>query len=206
MIRAGADAQRPTKYALDATVQHGRLHHVCTPFPEAWVIPPMSLDDVARDQRMPVEPARQRRHAHAVIDARAADPSCAGALLDRCLLPTLRVGVVREAAHERERVIDVAAAHRQPSARRRRTERPQCRPLACANRDRPRSRLGGNTMNDRMPACALYRLLACALRPVAVPNGNSDGRLRPSRPIGKLAFTMTPRLSRSACSPSIPGT
>ena len=61
-------------------------------------------------------------------------------------------------------------------------------------------------MKERMPACALYRLLACALRPVAVQNGNRLGRLRPSRPIGSFARTMTPRLSRSACRPSIPGT
>ena len=54
-------------------------------------------------------------------------------------------------------------------------------------------------MKARMPACALNRLLACALRPVAVQNGNRLGRLRPSRPIGSLARTMTPRLSFSAC-------
>ena len=39
-------------------------------------------------------------------------------------------------------------------------------------------------MNDRTAACALYGLFACALRPVAVPNGNNEERLRPSRPIG----------------------
>ena len=61
-------------------------------------------------------------------------------------------------------------------------------------------------MNERMPAWALNRLLPWALRPVAVPNGNSDGRLRPSRPIGSLARTMTPRLSRSACNLCTPGT
>ena len=60
-------------------------------------------------------------------------------------------------------------------------------------------------MNERMQAWALNRLLAWALRPVAVPNGNRLGRLRPSRPIGMRARTMTPRLSRSACSPSIAG-
>ena len=48
-------------------------------------------------------------------------------------------------------------------------------------------------MKERMPACALNRLLACALRPVAVQNGNRLGRLRPSRPIGSFARTMTPR-------------
>ena len=56
-------------------------------------------------------------------------------------------------------------------------------------------------MNERMLACALKRLFACALRPVAVQNGNKLGRLRPSRPIGSFARTMTPRLFRSACSP-----
>ena len=60
-------------------------------------------------------------------------------------------------------------------------------------------------MNERILAWALNRLLACALRPVAVPNGNRLGRLRPSGPIGIRARTMTPRLSRSACSPSIAG-
>ena len=60
-------------------------------------------------------------------------------------------------------------------------------------------------MNERMLAWALNRLLAWALRPVAVPNGNRLGRLRPSGPIGIRARTMTPRLSRSACSPSIAG-
>ena len=38
-----------------------------------------------------------------------------------------------------------------------------------------------------------------------MPNGNRLGRLRPSGPIGIRARTMTPRLSRSACSPSIAG-
>ena len=60
-------------------------------------------------------------------------------------------------------------------------------------------------MNERMLACALNRLLACAFRPVAVPNGNRLGRLRPSLPIGILARTMTPRASRKACKPSIAG-
>jgi hypothetical protein len=36
-------------------------------------------------------------------------------------------------------------------------------------------------MNERIPAWALYGLLLWALRPVVVPNGNSDGRSRPSR-------------------------
>ena len=44
-------------------------------------------------------------------------------------------------------------------------------------------------MKDRIPACALKRLLACALRPVAVQNGNklravstvaADRQLRPN--------------------------
>ena len=60
-------------------------------------------------------------------------------------------------------------------------------------------------MNERNPACALYGLLPCAFRPVAVPNGNNDGRLRPSRPIGSRALAMKPMLSRSACRPSMPG-
>ena len=61
-------------------------------------------------------------------------------------------------------------------------------------------------MNERMPACALNRLRRWALRPVAVPNGNRLGRLRPSRPIGSFAPAMTRRLSRSACMPATPGT
>src|SRR5215467_9618045 len=54
-------------------------------------------------------------------------------------------------------------------------------------------------MNERTLACALNRLLAWALRPVAVQNGNKLGRLRPSSPIGSFARAMTPSVSRSAC-------
>ena len=61
-------------------------------------------------------------------------------------------------------------------------------------------------MNERMLPCALYRLLVWALRPVTVPNGNKLGLLRPSWPIGSFAPAITRMLSRSACSPSIPGT
>jgi hypothetical protein len=64
---------------------------------------------------------------------------------------------------------------------------------------------GGNSMNERKPACALNGLLACAFRPVAVQNGNSEGRLRPSGPIGNRALTMKPMLSRSECIPATPG-
>src|SRR5262249_57943096 len=60
-------------------------------------------------------------------------------------------------------------------------------------------------MNERTLACALNRLLACALRPVAVQNGNRLGRLRPSWPIGSFARTMTLSVSRSACRASMPG-
>ena len=60
-------------------------------------------------------------------------------------------------------------------------------------------------MKQRIEACALNKLLACALLPVAVPNGKSFGLLRPSRPIGIRARTMTPSASRSACRPSIAG-
>ena len=67
-------------------------------------------------------------------------------------------------------------------------------------------RSGGNRMNERMLPCALYRLLVWALRPVSVPNGNKLGLLRPSWPIGSFAPAITRMLSRSACSPSIPGT
>ena len=79
-------------------------------------------------------------------------------------------------------------------------------PTSCVRQSRYTSVLpSGDTMKDRSPACALNRLLACALRPVAVPNGKRLGRFIPSLPIGSLAFTITPRLSRNACSRSIPG-
>ena len=43
-------------------------------------------------------------------------------------------------------------------------------------------------MKERIPAWALYRLRRCALRPVAVPNGNKFGLLRASWPIGRYGF------------------
>src|SRR6266550_3109876 len=63
---------------------------------------------------------------------------------------------------------------------------------------------GGKTMKERTPAWALKGDLECAFRPVAVPKGNSEGRLRPSRPMGNRAFAMKPILLRSECSSSIP--
>ena len=41
-------------------------------------------------------------------------------------------------------------------------------------------------MSERMPACALKRLLVCALRPVAVPNGNSERAIATVAPDRKL--------------------
>ena len=70
LVGARGEAQRPdVKIALDAAIEHGRLHHVGAPFPEAWVSPLVPLDDLAGDERVTVEPARQRRNAHAVVDA-----------------------------------------------------------------------------------------------------------------------------------------
>jgi len=52
-------------------------------------------------------------------------------------------------------------------------------PTSCVRQSRyPRNESGGATINERMLACALYKLFACALRPVAVLKGNSDGLLR----------------------------
>src|SRR5262249_62326578 len=55
------------------------------------------------------------------------------------------------------------------------------------------------------PGGALKILLACALRPLAVPNGHRDGRFLPSRPIGSFALERKLRVSRSAWIASTPG-
>ena len=61
-------------------------------------------------------------------------------------------------------------------------------------------------MKERTPGMRVEGALRrCAFRPVAVANGNSDGRLRPSGPIGSRALAMKPMLSRSAWMPSTPG-
>ena len=67
-VRTGTDAQRPSEYALDLALQHGRLDHVLAPLPETRILPAVPLDDAAGDQRVAIEPTRERRHAHPVID------------------------------------------------------------------------------------------------------------------------------------------
>jgi hypothetical protein len=69
----------------------------------------MPLDDGAGDQRVPVESARERRHAHAVIDGelqRLHSITHVRVLL----LPAHRVRVVGEATKPRERVINITTA------------------------------------------------------------------------------------------------
>ena len=70
----------------------------------------MPLDDLAGDQRVAVEPARQRRHAHAVVDAELQRLHALPQRRGSASFPVHRIGVVGQAAHARERVIDVAAA------------------------------------------------------------------------------------------------
>ena len=66
----------------------------------------MPDDHLAADHRVPVEAARQRAHAHAVIDAEL--QRLHALALCRCsCLPALDVGVVGQAADLCQRVIDV---------------------------------------------------------------------------------------------------
>ena len=68
----------------------------------------MPDDDFAADHRMPAEPARQDHHAHAVIDAELQRlHALALRLAFRRRLPAFGV-LIGEAAHLRQRVIDVA--------------------------------------------------------------------------------------------------
>ena len=136
-VRAGADAQRPAEYALDLALQHGRLDHVLAPLPEARVLPAVPLDDAAGDQWMTVEAARERRHAHPVIDPELQRLHPV-AHFRALFLPAHRVRVVGETAQPCERVIDVPCDKR-PSARRHRRRQRQYRLPVCANRDRLRS-------------------------------------------------------------------
>jgi hypothetical protein len=53
-VRAGGDMQRPAKHALDAALEHGGLHHIGAPLPETRIGLPVSLDDGAGDQRVPI--------------------------------------------------------------------------------------------------------------------------------------------------------
>ena len=71
---------------------------------------PVSDDHLAADQRVAAEPARQRGHAHSVIDA-----ELKGLHPWRCDLPSgvafqRRRRLGGEPAHHRERVIDIARA------------------------------------------------------------------------------------------------
>ena len=67
----------------------------------------MPDDHLAADQRMPIEAARQRANAHAVIDAELQRLHSL-ALAGLVALPALDVGLVGQAAEHCERVIDVA--------------------------------------------------------------------------------------------------
>ena len=165
----------------------------------------MSDDDLAADHRMPAEPARQAHHAHAVIDAELqrlhplALRSCLPASPSSFWRPDWS-GRTSPPARDRCR-----RPNSPPPIAHHHCARRQFRLPGFASPDKARSCRDGNFMNERIEAWALNRLLAWALRPVAVPNGNRLGRFRPSGPIGIRARTMTPRLSRNACSPSIAG-
>jgi hypothetical protein len=103
--------ERPSEYSLDSALQHRHLHFVVTPLPESRIPSPMSFDEVACDDRMPVEAARQGRDTHPIIDPELqrlhALPNV------RALpFPALHVCVVSEAANQSERVVDVTIAVR----------------------------------------------------------------------------------------------
>ena len=66
----------------------------------------MLLNDPAGDQWVSVEPARQRWHAHAVIDPQLERLHALPHIVIM-LLPVRWIRVLREAAHQCERVIDV---------------------------------------------------------------------------------------------------
>ena len=85
-----------------------RSHHLGAPRPECRVALLMPDNDLAADHRMPAEPARQRHHAHAVIDTELQRlHPLALRLAFRRRLPAFGV-LIGEAAHHRQRVIDVA--------------------------------------------------------------------------------------------------
>ena len=78
---------------------------VCTmfgaPLPEAWIGPLVALDDLAGDQRMTIEAARQRRHAHAVIDAELQRLHAVAHGRVRSSSNSIRIRIVGEAAQSR---------------------------------------------------------------------------------------------------------
>ena len=65
------------------------------------------LDQGAGDQRMTIQTLRQRRHAHAVVDAELQRLHALPHVLV-VVLPMFGVGVGRETAAAGERVVDVA--------------------------------------------------------------------------------------------------
>ena len=84
-----------------------RVHHVVAPLAKYRVAVSEPDQDFARDQRMTAKAARQRANPHAVKNGEQ-QRLHALALVRTFVLPPLDVGVVGQAAHQRERVVDVA--------------------------------------------------------------------------------------------------
>src|SRR5262249_49083382 len=109
LVGAGADVERPAEDRFDLPPQHGALHFLLAPLPEARIHHAMLLDQFAGDERMSIQPSRQRRYAHPVIDAQL---QRLHALPHRLLAlgPVDSIGVGGEAAVTGKRVVDIATA------------------------------------------------------------------------------------------------
>ena len=92
------------------SLQHRALRLLGAPCPERRVALLMPDDHFTGDHRMPTEPARQRRHAHAVIDAelQRLHPWPLQFTFRR-VFPAFDVGLTGQAAESGERVVDVAS-------------------------------------------------------------------------------------------------
>src|SRR5262249_47432536 len=157
---------------------------------------PVPFDEVAGDDGVAVEAAREGRDAHPVIDP---ELQRLHALPNVRVfpLPALRVGVAGEATNASERVVDVAAAVRlaQGAVFGQGGGDPDLlRPPIEIDAD-----LVGREHHERANACVrVKQALGVRVAAGTVQNGNRLGRLRPSWPMGSFARTMTPSVSRSA--------
>ena len=94
--------QRPAvEFRFDVALQHRPLRHVGAPAPEPREFLLVPDDYFTRNQRMAVEAARQRAHAHAIRDAELQRLHLL-TLSGIVTLPGLNVALSSEAAHQRE--------------------------------------------------------------------------------------------------------